>query len=180
VRSLPPAALALAALSCAIAPHAQAPAVPAAPAAPVVLRVEALAYFVGTWSATARDPGSGRTFTMRYRMQPSLDGAWLEAEGDASGIDLRVRDLWGRDPVSGDLVRVVFQSDRTWGVVQSKGWEGEALRFQGTARSGVGEAVVRETITRVGPDEFRAVWEAEIDGEWKAYSVERFVRERVP
>jgi hypothetical protein len=36
---------------------------------------------------------------------------------------------------------------------------------------------LRETITRVGPNEFRAVWEAFRDGAWSPYSVERLTRQ---
>jgi hypothetical protein len=179
-----------AALACAHAPPPAPTAPPAAlgppppPAAPrpppPALKVEALAFFVGTWHAAAEEPTSGRKFAMRYRLEPVLGGAWLEGTGDAPEIDLHVRDYWGRDPVSGELVRLVVQSDRTWGLVRGGGWDGDVLRFEGTARSPLGETAVRETINRLGPDEFRAVWEANLDGEWKAYSVERLVRDRGP
>jgi hypothetical protein len=136
-----------------------------------------LAWFVGSWTASAEDPASGRSFRMTYRIEPVLDGTWLEGNGEAPEIHLRVRDLWGRDPVDGDLVRAIFQSDGTWGSVRARGWDGDVLVFEGVARSSLGATRVRETIRRVGPSEFHAVWEAEVDGEWKAYSVERLARD---
>lgn len=69
----------------------------------------------------------------------------------------------------------MFDSSGTFGTVRSKGWEGERLELEGEATSALR---VRETITRVGPDELHATWEALLDGTWTAYSVERLRRER--
>jgi hypothetical protein len=140
------------------------------------LRVEALAFFVGQWSAVAEDPGSGKRFTLDYRVRPALDGAWCEGEGYSPELGLRIRDLWGVDARTGELLRAIFDSQGTHGEIRSKGWEGDTLRFEGQASSGGQSQAVRETITRVSDKEFTALWEAKGDAGWTAYSKERLVR----
>lgn len=39
-------------------------------------------------------------------------------------------------------------------------------------------AFMRETIRRIGPDEFHAVWETRTGDAWTVYSVERLRRRR--
>jgi hypothetical protein len=48
--------------------------------------------------------------------------------------------------------------------------------LEGEAHSKGGPTKVRETITRLGPDRFKAVWEALQGGSWKAYSIEEATR----
>ena len=140
-------------------------------------RLAQLGYFVGTWNADVRDPTSGKTFTLAYSVQPDLGGAWLVGRG-TSPAGLEVRDHWGIDGETGEVVRVVFDSQGTWGVVKSRGWEGDTLRLEGEARARGAVLRVRETLSREGPNRFRAVWEAFQDGAWVAYSVETLERER--
>jgi len=61
--------------------------------------------------------------------------------------------------------------------VRSAGWQGETLVLEGEVRAPSGTVRVRETITRVGANELRAVWEALQDGAWSAYSEERLTRD---
>jgi hypothetical protein len=135
-------------------------------------RVDELSYFVGSWVAEARDPSTGRTFSLRYEVHPALSGNWYAGHGEAPELHLEIHDFWGRDPVTGNFVRVLFDSGGGWGTVTSPGWEGATLRFEGEARGGGSVSAVRETITRRGPAEFDAVWEEKRDGVWTAYSVE--------
>lgn len=100
------------------------------------------------------------------------------SEGGGESLDqsVRARDSWGIDPANGDILRFVFDSSGAYGIVRSPGWEGSRLVLTGEAHSQGGPTEVRETITRIGPDRFDAVWEALQDGAWKAYSVEQATR----
>ena len=133
---------------------------------------EDLAYFVGAWDITATDAKGGGAEAFRYRVEPA--GAWISGAGEGAGF--QARDLWGRDPMSGEILRVIFDGSGTFATVRSAGWQGDRLVLEGEARSKGGVIRVRETITRVGPGEFKAVWEAFRDGAWSAYSVERVIR----
>src|SRR5687768_6011585 len=99
--------------------------------------MEDLHFFVGQWLAHAEDPSTGRKFTLRYRVAPTLDGYWLAGSGESSEMGLKVQDLWGHDPVTGEIVRVIFDSQGTFGTVKSKGWEGGAgVGGQGSNEAG--------------------------------------------
>jgi hypothetical protein len=146
---------------------------------PVDGRDEALRYFAGRWLASAEDPGTGRKFTLHYELSWSLKGAWLSGAGGSPELALEIHDLWGRDPVTNDIVRVIFDSEGTFGTVRSRGWQGDKLVFEGEAASKGTSVPVRETIEKIGPHEFRAVWEAKGEQGWAAYSVERLMRQAV-
>ena len=150
-----------------------------AAAAEVPAAPEGLGYFVGDWSASARDPGDGSTVVVSYKVAPALDGAWLAGEAESADLSLRSRDVWGRDPATGEVMRTIFDKSGVYGVVRSRGWEGDRLVLEGEARSKGGTIRVRETISRVGPGEFTAVWEALRDGVWTTYSIERVTRRPV-
>lgn len=139
-----------------------------------------LRYFAGSWHASAEDPTTGRTFTLRYDVRPVLGETWLSGHGRSAELEVEVRDMWGRDAGSGDVVRVIFQNDGSHGTIRSTGWTGDTLRFQGDVRTADGITPVRQTITRLGPDEFRAVWEARLEDGWTAYSDEHLTRQSAP
>ena len=84
--------------------------------------------------------------------------------------------MWGRDPATGDIIRFVFDGSGVHALVRSRGWTGDTLVLEGDAQSKGGPMRVRETIRRVAPNVFEAVWEAFRDGVWTAYSVERLTR----
>lgn len=166
------------------APPAPAPASPASaspasstPAAPAGAIPE-LAFFVGRWHAEAHDPSTGKRFELDYTLTPALRGAWYIGTGLAAALDLEIHDLWGKDPVTGEIVRTIFDSARTFGTVRSRGWSGDVLIFEGTVAATGGSAPVRETIRRIGPDEFHAVWETRTGDTWTPYSVETLRRRR--
>jgi hypothetical protein len=135
-----------------------------------------LDYFVGAWTIAGRNPATGQSFTMRYVIEPVLGGAWLSGHGVARELGVEVRDYWGRDPAGGGLVRIILQSDGTVGTVRARGWQGDVLVLEGEAKSGGAALVVRETITRRGPAQFDAVWEAKGEAGWAPYSIERVTR----
>lgn len=153
-------------------------AVPPAPAAapPAQVTAEGLGYFVGDWLAAAVDPGTGEEIRIDYSVEPTLGGAWITGYGESAAIGLKSRDVWGRDPRTGEILRVIFDGSGVYATVRSAGWRGDTLVLEGEVQRKAGALRVRETITRVGPDEFRAVWEALRDGVWTPYSVERLTR----
>lgn len=111
-----------------------------------------------------------------YAATPSVEGAWLDGRGHAPALGLHIHDRWGIDRPTGEIVRVVFDSSGLWGVIRSKGWDGDTLVLEGDAHAPGGVVRVRETITKVSATEFRAVWESFQDGAWSAYSIERLTR----
>jgi hypothetical protein len=137
-----------------------------------------LAYFVGKWRAEAKNPQTGQTFALEYSVAPALKGHWYVGTGIAPELGLEIHDLWGKDPVSGEIVRTVFDSAQTFGTVRSRGWQGDVLVLEGEASTTQGRVTVRETITRKGPDEFHAVWEMRVGEAWSAYSIETLRRQR--
>jgi hypothetical protein len=142
-----------------------------------IRKLDDLQYFVGTWLARAEDPGTGRKFTLQYRIEPTLDGTWLAGAGKSPEMALEIQDRWGHDPVTGEIIRVIFDSHGTVGTVKSKGWDGDKLVFEGEARAKEGALPVRETIHRRGSTEFKAVWETRLEKGWTAYSVEHLIRQ---
>jgi hypothetical protein len=159
------------------APATPPPSAPPAASATVASSISELAYFVGRWRAEARDPSSGKQFQLDYTVAPALRGAWLTGSGSSAELDLELHDLWGKDPVTGEIVRTIFDSARTLGTVRSRGWTGDVLVLEGTAATTSGSVTVRETIRRIGPDEFHAVWEARTGETWSPYSIETLRRQ---
>lgn len=169
-------AVAGAAIAATAAPRVEAAAAPTAPAA-TANQADGLDYFVGGWVAEARDPGTGETVVVDYRVERAAGGAWLAGTAAARDGSLTSRDMWGRDPRTGELIRVIFDGSGAHATVRSPGWGGDTLVLEGDVQSKGGSVRVRETITRLGPDRFRAVWEARRDGRWAAYSIETVVRQ---
>jgi hypothetical protein len=133
-------------------------------------------YLIGRWRVEAKDPGTGEVLTVDYRVEAAPGGAWLMGAGVADDGSLNARDVWGRDPLSGEIMRIVFDSSGAFGTIRSPGWRGDTLVLEGEVRSPGGVVRVRETITRLGPDQFRAVWERRHGGQWTPYSVETVTR----
>lgn len=138
---------------------------------------EGVDYLVGRWVASAEDPGTGETLVIDYEVERTAGGTWLTGSGTSRDGSLKSRDMWGRDPLTGEIIRVVFDGSGAFATVRSRGWEGDRLVLEGDVRSKGGTLRVRETITRLGPDRFRAVWEAHRNGVWTAYSIETLTRQ---
>lgn len=135
-----------------------------------------LDYFVGRWDVASRDPGSGEVLQVEYTIERAPGGAWLAGTSTSKDHAINARDVWGRDPLTGEVIRVVFDGSGTFATVRSQGWTGEKLVLEGDARSKGGTVRVRETISRLSPQRFEAVWEAYRDGAWSAYAVESVTR----
>jgi hypothetical protein len=143
---------------------------PTAPADP------SLGYFVGGWDIIATTPGTSETARFSYEVRPLLSPFWIAGRGRSEELNEESTDVWGRDSASGELMRIIFAGSGTYAIVRSPGWQGERLVLEGDARSSGGVVRVRETITRLGENEFVATWEAYRNGAWSPYSVERATR----
>jgi hypothetical protein len=137
---------------------------------------EDLRYFVGRWDVASRDPASGEVLHVDYSIEAARGGAWLAGSSVSRDGSLSARDMWGRDPLNGEVIRVIFDGSGTFATVRSPGWAGDKLVLEGEARSKGGTVRVRETISRISPQRFEAVWEAYRNGAWSAYAVETVTR----
>lgn len=160
--------------ACAATPAPAAPPTQSSPAASAA--PHGLGYFVGAWRAAATDPATGKQEVLSYRVEPALDGSWIAGAGASSDLSFQARDMWGRDAETGGVIRIVFSGGGAFATFRAAGWTGDTLVFEGAVASKGSTLPLRQTITRIGPDEFRAVWEAKRDGAWRAYSVERLTR----
>jgi hypothetical protein len=165
------------ALGAAAAPAAAQQPAPAVAQTPARTAPEGLEYFVGAWLAEARDPTTGESFSLVYRVEPALGGAWITGYGESPELGFKSRDMWGRDLRTGEIMRVIFNDGGGYATVRSPGWKGDTLVLEGESHGRNAPLRLRETITRVSASEFRAVWEALRDGVWTAYSVERLTRQ---
>ncbi|MFL5297868.1 MAG: hypothetical protein ACJ798_15945 [Phenylobacterium sp.] len=135
-----------------------------------------LRYFVGRWDVASKDPAGGDVVTVDYAIEAARGGAWLAGSSVSKDGSLSARDMWGRDPLTGEVIRVIFDGSGTFATVRSPGWAADNLVLEGEARSKGGTVRVRETISRLSPQRFQAVWEAYRNGAWSAYAVETATR----
>jgi hypothetical protein len=140
-------------------------------------QVTDLNYFLGRWNVASKDPATGEVVHVDYSIERTPGGAWLAGASASKDGTLNARDMWGRDPLTGEVIRVIFDGGGTFATVRSSGWAGDKLVLEGEARSGGGTVRVRETISRVSPKEFRALWEAYRDGAWSIYAVETVTKQ---
>lgn len=135
-----------------------------------------LNYFVGRWDVASTDPANGEVLKVDYTIEAAPGGSWLAGASVSKDGSLSARDMWGRDPLTGEIIRVIFDGGGTFATVRSPGWAGDKLVLEGEARSKGGTVRVRETITRKSPQRFEATWEAHRNGAWSAYAVEIVTR----
>ncbi|HEX8570411.1 MAG TPA: hypothetical protein VF699_10880 [Caulobacteraceae bacterium] len=140
---------------------------------------EGLEYMVGSWAGEGKDPASGETFSFVYRVEPEVGGAWITGYGESKEAGFKSRDIWGREPKTGEIIRVIFNDGGGYATVRSPGWNGDTLVLEGESYGRTGSLRLRETITRISPSEFEAVWEAFQNGKWTPYSIERVTRQKV-
>lgn len=174
-RLVPVLALALALTSACAAPRATAP--PAAPPrASLAAELTPLAFFAGHWDARVK--GADSVSAIAWSVEPALGGRWLAGHARAEPAGIEARDYWTVRS-NGEIVRLYLDSAGTAGEIRSPGWRGPALTLEGWFSDGGERLRVRENITRLGPDRFRAEWQAQIDGTWTTTSSEILVRRPV-
>jgi hypothetical protein len=145
-------------------------------AAGAAAQTDDLRYFVGRWDVASKDPASGEVVRVDYSIAPAHGSAWLAGSSASTDGSLSARDMWGRDPLTGEVIRVIFDGSGTFATVRSAGWSGDKLVLEGEARSKGGTVRVRETISRLSPQRFEALWEAHRNGVWATYAVETATR----
>ena len=136
-----------------------------------------LTYFAGRWHASSLDPQTGERLEITYVVEPTPGGAWFAGAGSTADGAFSARDMWGRDPRTGELMRVIFDASGAFATVRARAWNGDRLVLEGDALSDNGVVRVRETITRISADRFEAVWEAHLNGEWVVYAIETVTRQ---
>jgi hypothetical protein len=141
-----------------------------------VAQTHDLEFLVGRWKVASNDPANGEVLQVDYTIEKAPGGRWLAGASSSKDRSINARDIWGRDPLTGEVIRVIFDGSGTFATVRSHGWTGDKLVLEGEARSRSGTVRVRETISRVSPRSFKAVWEAYRDGAWSAYAVESATR----
>lgn len=82
----------------------------------------------------SKDPASGNSVEVDYSIVAAPALARSSAAKDGS---LNARDMWGRDPLTREIIRVVFDGSGTIATVRSSGWTGDKLVLEGDARSKV-------------------------------------------
>ena len=130
-----------------------------------------LRFFVGRWDVASKDTASGEVLKVDYSVETAPGGAWLAGASASKAGAISARDMWGRDPLTREVIRVIFDGSGTFAPVRSPGWTGDKLVLEGEARSKGGTVRVRETISRLSPQRFEALWEAQRNGVWSAYAV---------
>lgn len=170
-----PAAKAAAVAPPAKAPPAAPPAKAAAPAAAAATAAAALPAksvpaplqpLLGTWDVDASNPDGSR-LRFSYEVSTTLGGAWASGRAVVPALQIEARDFWRLDPAASQIVRVYLDSQGSYGVLRSPGWQGDTLQLQGQLTDKGVPTPVRETLRRAGPAELRARWELQQGGRWQ-------------
>jgi hypothetical protein len=97
-----------------------------------------LAYFIGRWRVSALDPSAGETLEMTYVIAATDGGSWFAGVGASQDGAFNARDMWGRDPLSGEIMRVIFDGSGVFATVRGLpgkviGWSSRATLARQTA-----------------------------------------------
>jgi len=104
-----------------------------------------------------------------WTVREDLDKSWLGGEvvRDRQFI---TKDLWRQ--TGRKIERFALTSNSTLVRLESAGWNGNQLIFNGTLNDGTTETKVRETITKENDRKFNALWEREENGKWIVFGDE--------
>ena len=124
-------------------------------------------YFKGKWTVTMKD-NPQQTFV--WTVKDDLQGAWLAGAVEKNGERVST-DFWRLN--GGKIERFAFTSGGLFVHIESAGWQSNILVMTGTASDKTGETKIRETITKTGSQQFRALWESQsADGKWTTFADE--------
>jgi hypothetical protein len=77
-----------------------------------------LDYIVGRWEVDATDPTTGQTEKIGYEVQRFVGSAWVSGTAKSTDPGFAAKDVWGRDPLTGEAIRIVFDSSGTYATVR--------------------------------------------------------------
>jgi hypothetical protein len=126
-----------------------------------------LDYFKGNWTVTLRN---NPKISFSWTVNEDLDKSWL------GGVVTRDRtkistDFWRQNGKR--IERFAFTSGSTFVKIESAGWNGNQMVFNGTMSDNANETKVRETITKINDRQFNALWEREdAGGKWVVFGDE--------
>ena len=95
-----------------------------------------LDYIVGRWEVDAIDPTTGQAEKIRYEVQRFVGNAWVSGSAKSADPSFAAKDVWGHDPLTGEVIRTVFDSSGTYAIVRSPGWKDDGTPAAGTFRVG--------------------------------------------
>ena len=126
-----------------------------------------LDYFKGTWTVTMK---SNPALSFRWTVREELKSSWLVGVVEQNGEKVST-DFWRED--GNKIERFAFTAGGLFVRIESAGWDAGRLLFTGVMSDRTGETNVRETIIKVDPRQFRALWELENpQGRWVVFSDE--------
>jgi hypothetical protein len=126
-----------------------------------------LDYFKGNWTVTMRN---NPKISFNWTVREDLDKSWLGGEVTRDGQNI-TKDFWRQREKK--IERFAFTSNNTFVRLESAGWNGDRLIFNGTLSDGASETKVRETITKVNDKQFNALWERQdANGTWTVFGDE--------
>ena len=104
------------------------------------------------------------TQTFSWKVKEDLNESWLSGVVEQNGKRIST-DFWRQNGQK--IERFAFTGNSIFVKIESSGWEGDKLIFNGILSDKSGETKVRETITKVSENQFNALWEMEsTDGKW--------------
>jgi hypothetical protein len=139
-----------------------------------------LAWLVGAWNVesfveSAPDKAAERGISL---VRTVHDGAWLEVRDDYPGGTQDMGYI-GYSAVAKHWTNVSIDSLGNANVATSKGWDGDKLVFEGDFLILGEKAHLRQTLTRVGPDEYHIDNEELLaGGRWKRLDRYRYTRRK--
>ncbi len=126
-----------------------------------------LDYFKGKWTVTLKN---NPKISFDWTVKEDLDKSWLGGVVEQGGQKIST-DFWRQ--TGKRIERFAFTSNSTFVKIESPGWNGNQMIFNGTMSDGAGETKVRETITKVNDKQFNALWKREgKDGKWTVFGDE--------
>ncbi len=135
-----------------------------------------VAWLAGGWAVTAEVEGRATAETGRSQVVPLYGGVWLEIRDTYPGGTQDVGYL-GFDSALGRWVAVSIDSLGNANRAYSAGWEGGKLVFEGDYTILGLPAHLRQTMERLGPDEYRVTNEERAGEGWRLLDRYRYRRE---
>src|SRR3954466_5407429 len=108
-------------------------AIQVAAAGAAAAQTQDLNFLVGRWHVASKDPASGEVLQVDYTIEKAPGGAWLAGASASQDRSINARDMWGRDPLTGEVMRVIFDGSGTLATVRAHGWTGDKLVLEGEA-----------------------------------------------